>query len=289
MLIFINNKDGVPIYDQIYSQIKEQIINGTLEEDAPLPSIRSLAKDLQISVITTKRAYDELEKSELIYTAPGRGSFVSAKNTELLREENLKKMASRLLLVREGINFAYLMTDHAKCEEAFAAATAIAAAAGIPAAVKAIQMGILASWAYAESIAEMRTLFEGGMAASVKTSENWTVSLAEAALVPFQTSVKSKEVQKGLDYEDYLQAFLAIESLKKIGERLANLLEKNFRLYAGYDQIKMDHMITAMETSHRYQARQVFLTFVTIARLSKKGYQYETLYRFSYTPEKDSE
>ena len=96
MLIFINNKDGVPIYDQIYSQIKEQIINGTLEEDAPLPSIRSLAKDLQISVITTTRAYDELEKSELIYTAPGRGSFVSAKNTELLREENLKKIEEHL-------------------------------------------------------------------------------------------------------------------------------------------------------------------------------------------------
>ena len=96
MRIFINNKDGVPIYDQIYSQIKEQIINGTLEEDAPLPSIRSLAKDLQISVITTKRAYDELEKSELIYTAPGRGSFVSAKNTELLREENLKKIEEHL-------------------------------------------------------------------------------------------------------------------------------------------------------------------------------------------------
>ena len=96
MLIFINNKDGVPIYDQIYSQIKEQIINGTLEEDAPLPSLRSLAKDLQISVITTKRAYDELEKSELIYTAPGRGSFVSAKNTELLREENLKKIEEHL-------------------------------------------------------------------------------------------------------------------------------------------------------------------------------------------------
>ena len=96
MLIFINNKDGVPIYDQIYSQIKEQIINGTLEEDAPLPSIRSLAKDLQISVITTKRAYDELEKSELIYTAPGRGSFVSAKKTELLSEENLKKIEEHL-------------------------------------------------------------------------------------------------------------------------------------------------------------------------------------------------
>lgn len=96
MFIFINNKSGVPIYDQIYSQIKEQIINGTLEEDAPLPSIRSLAKDLQISVITTKRAYEELERSGLIYTAPGRGSFVSTKNTELLREENLKKIEEHM-------------------------------------------------------------------------------------------------------------------------------------------------------------------------------------------------
>ena len=96
MLIFINNKSGVPIYDQIYSQIKEQILIGTLEEDAPLPSIRSLAKDLQISVITTKRAYEELEKSGLIYTAPGRGSFVSAKNAEFLREENLKKIEEYL-------------------------------------------------------------------------------------------------------------------------------------------------------------------------------------------------
>ena len=96
MLIFINNKDGVPIYDQIYSQIKEQIINGTLEEGAPLHYIISLSKYFKIIVITTKRAYDELEKSELIYTAPGRGSFVSAKNTELLREENLKKIEEHL-------------------------------------------------------------------------------------------------------------------------------------------------------------------------------------------------
>lgn len=96
MLIFINNKNGVPIYDQIYTQIKEQIMNGTLEEDAPLPSIRNLAKDLQISVITTKRAYEELEKSGFIYTASGRGSFVAQKNTELLREKNLTKIEEHM-------------------------------------------------------------------------------------------------------------------------------------------------------------------------------------------------
>ena len=92
MNIFIDNKSSSPIYDQIYSQIKAQIINGDLREDEALPSIRNLAKDLRISVITTKRAYDELEKEGFIFTVVGKGCFVAPKNVELLREENLKKI-----------------------------------------------------------------------------------------------------------------------------------------------------------------------------------------------------
>ncbi len=90
MTILIDNTGGVPIYEQIYSQIKSHIINGTLKEDDMLPSIRSLAKDLRISVITTKRAYEELERDNYIYTVAGKGSFVAKKNLDLLREENLK-------------------------------------------------------------------------------------------------------------------------------------------------------------------------------------------------------
>lgn len=96
MQLLINNRNGVPIYDQIYAQIKDQIINGSLNEDDPLPSIRSLAKDLKISVITTKRAYDELENDGFIYTLPGKGSYVAPKNTELLREQNLRKIEEHL-------------------------------------------------------------------------------------------------------------------------------------------------------------------------------------------------
>ena len=92
MHIFIDNKSGAPIYDQIYTQIKAQIINGALQADEALPSIRSLAKDLRISVITTKRAYDELEREGFIYTVAGKGCFVAPKNVELLREENLKQI-----------------------------------------------------------------------------------------------------------------------------------------------------------------------------------------------------
>ncbi len=96
MDILIDNKSGAPIYDQIYSQIKTQIISGALREDELLPSIRNLAKDLRISVITTKRAYDELEREGFIYTVAGKGCFVAAKNVELFREENLKKIEEHM-------------------------------------------------------------------------------------------------------------------------------------------------------------------------------------------------
>lgn len=92
MNILIDNKSGTPIYDQIYSQIKSQIISGALKQDELLPSIRGLAKDLRISFITTKRAYEELEKEGFIYTLPAKGCYVAPKNVELLREENLKKI-----------------------------------------------------------------------------------------------------------------------------------------------------------------------------------------------------
>lgn len=92
MNIYIDNKSGSAIYEQIYRQIKDHIISGDLKEDEALPSIRNLAKDLRISVITTKRAYDELEREGFIYTLPAKGCFVAAKNVELLREENLKKI-----------------------------------------------------------------------------------------------------------------------------------------------------------------------------------------------------
>ena len=96
MLILIDNKSGAPIYDQIFTQIKGHILSGELKQDEALPSIRGLAKDLRISVITTKRAYEELERAGFIYTVPGKGSFVSAKNEALVREEHLKQIEEHM-------------------------------------------------------------------------------------------------------------------------------------------------------------------------------------------------
>ena len=96
MNIIINNTSGVPIYEQIYAQLKNEIISGALKENEPLPSIRGLAKGLRISVITTKRAYEELERSGYIYTLAGKGSFVAKRNNELILEEYLKEIESHL-------------------------------------------------------------------------------------------------------------------------------------------------------------------------------------------------
>ncbi len=96
MRILISNSSPDPIYRQIVQQIKGQIISGELPETVPLPSIRKLAHELQISVITTKRAYEELEKEGLIDTVGGKGTFVASQNQEFLREKRMKIVEGKL-------------------------------------------------------------------------------------------------------------------------------------------------------------------------------------------------
>ena len=90
MTILIDNRSGLPIYEQIAGQLRQQILGGEIPPDTPLPSIRTLARDLRVSVITTTRADEELEAAGLIYTLPGKGSFAAAARRELRREEHLR-------------------------------------------------------------------------------------------------------------------------------------------------------------------------------------------------------
>ncbi len=104
MNIIISNSSGQPIYDQIRSQIKNMIIAGELNEGDALPSMRLLAKELRISVITTKRAYDELEKDGFISSVPGKGSFVASKNIDFIKEEQLRKIEAHMQSIIESAN-----------------------------------------------------------------------------------------------------------------------------------------------------------------------------------------
>lgn len=101
MNIIISNASDLPIYLQIVNQIKDAILSGKLEENQMLPSMRALAKDLNISFITTKRAYEELEKQGMINTVPGKGCYVSPFNKELVYEAKIREIEDKL---EESIN-----------------------------------------------------------------------------------------------------------------------------------------------------------------------------------------
>lgn len=114
MQILINNSDGVPIYEQILRQIKEMILSGELKEGDPLPSMRILAQQLRISVITTKRAYEELEREGFIESFTGKGSFVRSKSSELIREANLKIIDESLAKACESAKKCGISADELK-------------------------------------------------------------------------------------------------------------------------------------------------------------------------------
>ncbi|MGN1402553.1 MAG: GntR family transcriptional regulator [Bacillus sp. (in: firmicutes)] len=98
MQIIISNHSKEPLYEQIYNQIKQQIMKNELAAGDPLPSMRQLAKDLDISVITTKRAYEELENQNFIYSIVGKGSFVSEQNHEMIKERKRKIIEEQLTM-----------------------------------------------------------------------------------------------------------------------------------------------------------------------------------------------
>lgn len=111
MKILLSNKSDLPIYEQIKAQIKEQILSGAIAENEFLPSIRQLAKDLGISVITTTRAYSDLESEGFIATLRGKGSYVLPKDRELVREQYLKKIEEAFMAAIENGKLANISND----------------------------------------------------------------------------------------------------------------------------------------------------------------------------------
>ncbi|MDT3424820.1 GntR family transcriptional regulator [Paenibacillus forsythiae] len=114
MNIILSNSSGEPIYAQIVTQIRQMILQGELAAGSPLPSIRQLAKDLQISVITTKRAYEELEREGLVDSLVGKGSFVSGMNQQYIREQRYRLLEEKMKEVMKesellGIGFAEMV------------------------------------------------------------------------------------------------------------------------------------------------------------------------------------
>lgn len=206
--------------------------------------------------------------------------IVSGKNSD---RQNLKAVASEILLLREGINFLYLQTDVAKQNEARAIATAILSPTGMLALVEVVAQGILAAWAFAESVLEVRTLFSGGRIAWAKTAADWNTDIKNLGAL-LSGSSRAKEQPQGEDYDGYLEKLLYLKTKKQLNFRAMDLIEQTMQKQPGRENLKMDNMLVSMTAHFSYEATPLFSEMVTIRDLSREDWRFEQDESYSYLP-----
>ncbi len=198
--------------------------------------------------------------------------------------ENLKKVVQELLLLREGANFLYLQTDAAKKEEAYAAATALLAATGLAAAAPALAQGILAAWAFCESVVDVRTLLAGKKVPWMKTAESWSSSLS-GLVTALTGGVQTGTQTEGEDYGGYLQKLLYLKSERILNYRAMDLLEQQLRQREGYTHVRMDAMVLFLRAEFIYEAQPLFSAMVTLRKLETDRFAYKGVAQYGYLSE----
>ncbi len=189
-------------------------------------------------------------------------------------QANLKAAVRQLLLMREGVNYLYLLQDQEKTAEALAMALAITSAAGVPVLAEPLKHGILLAWAYAESICDVRILMNQGKVLPVKTSEQWHTDLEHLGSGVSENEGKK---QKGLTYSQYLQLLLWTRKDATLTFRAMDLIEKR-------ENIHMDEMVARWQCTYHYSAAPLFWSFVTLGKDALQSYRFETAREFGYDP-----
>ena len=176
--------------------------------------------------------------------------------------DNLKTVIHELILTREAANFIYLQSDYKKNEEALALATAIAGASANPVVITAVKQGLLASWAYCESVLDVRTLLDGDRVPLVKTAATWTPNLSEiAALLSGQAGAKS--VTTGMSYTEFLGTMLMLKGTKNMAYRSMDIEEATVRSVAGYENFRIDNIISGLNIDLDYSYNPVFCNYIS--------------------------
>lgn len=186
--------------------------------------------------------------------------ILNGKNNDI---DNLKSTAKKLLLVREGVNFACLAGDGTKRAEAEALALAIASGFLVPPASSAIAAAIMFCWAFAESVLDVRELFDGGKVPLVKTGADWQLSLENLPYLLDGLDSERRNSEGGMSYEDYLQVFLMAVSKKNKVMRAMDMVELTMRTAGGRPSFRLDSCITAIEASVDVEANRKKIFNVT--------------------------
>lgn len=163
--------------------------------------------------------------------------------------ENLKAIAGKLLLIREGVNMAHLLSDSGKRAQVQALALGIASAFLIPPASAVIEGALLLCWAFAESVLDVRELFDGGKVPLIKTSADWQLSLENLPNLLQGLDSERKGTENGMSYEEYLQTLLVLEGKVRMVQRGMDMIEESVRKQTGRENFRLDSCIEALEAS----------------------------------------
>lgn len=203
--------------------------------------------------------------------------ILAGKSTD---EENLKSTVLRIMATREAANFGYLMTDASKQAEAYSLALAIAGASANPAVIEAVKIGLLTSWAYCESVLDLRTLLSGERIPIVKTPATWTSTLS--GMGEFLSGfAKAKSSAVGLNYTDYVGTMIMLQSVSTISYRTMDLQELTIRKKDGYQNFRMDQAMCNMDMTVYYTHNSLF--FDKVSLISKVIAPYEIPEETTYT------
>lgn len=198
--------------------------------------------------------------------------------------ENLESALERILLLREAANVAYLLQDSEKMMQAEElAGLAGTLAGGNPGVIKAVQIGIIAAWAYMESVLDMRMLVAGGVIPLIKQKSEWT-SDKEDLFVAFDKNAKAKKCEKGLSYTDYLKQLLFLTDNKKIAYRMMEVMEMGMQSQKDYENCRMDYMIAMLRFKVSFESEPVFSSLVSVGNVYRGKYIFTKELERSYVP-----
>ena len=195
------------------------------------------------------------------YTEPGKGDLtyemeyiLCGKDTD---KKNLESSIERLMRMREAANVAHIIADREKLNQTLMIATSLAGFSGNPAVVKIVQIGVVAAWAYVESILDLRTLLSGGKISLIKSAAEWTTDLKKLGEIVTGEG-KARECKNGLSYQAYIKQLLFAMKEKKMAYRMMDIMELAMQKEQNGKNARMDHMIDNMICELRFEAKPLF-------------------------------
>lgn len=195
--------------------------------------------------------------------------------------ENLEGALQRLLLFREAANVTHILSDSGKWNETLAVANALAGFTGNPGIIQLVQIGVIAAWAYVESILDIRALLAGDKIALVKRGEQWTSSLGNLSGV-FGKEHRAKDCGDGLSYQGYLKGFLFLLDERRLSVRMMDLIEKNLRLAPASRNFRADHIVCEVSYDMEVSADPLFWRFVSVVAPAMNEHGFSCSKQFSY-------